>query len=273
VDTLAALLDGTRQLDLHTAGYPGQLRLWPGWDSGWCALDEDLCYLQVDGAWPAAWNDDGGEMRPGCFLWLPTGSRLRFRAGDGDPGSVLRFRFRLDGKGRRPADARPRFLSQAWSLRPAIAELLREVEAPRRAHSDALQRALLLRVLAGALRLEADSGREPRLSATQIETLRRYVHQHIAEHPRPAELADLLGLSHDYCTRLFRRSFGMAPRRWLLHERMRLAAARLGNGEESVQEVAEAFGYQNPKLFGRQFRQIMGEAPGRWRRGQGAAAP
>ncbi len=58
---------------------------------------------------------------------------------------------------------------------------------------------------------------------------------------------------------------GSPPRRWLVETRVRLAAQELADGREAAWTVAQRLGWSDPKLFGRQFRAVMGAPPGRWR--------
>jgi len=81
----------------------------------------------------------------------------------------------------------------------------------------------------------------------------------------PADLAVLVGLSRDYFSRLFRSTFGMSLKRWLLEERMKCAATQLIDTDAPISRIAEALGYFDIYLFSRQFKQIMGVSPRRYR--------
>ncbi len=78
-------------------------------------------------------------------------------------------------------------------------------------------------------------------------------------------LARALGLTADYFTRAFRRSYGMSPRQWLLSERLAGARMAIAKGGP-IKSVAHQFGYRDPHLFSRQFRKAFGLSPRQWRR-------
>jgi AraC-like DNA-binding protein len=65
---------------------------------------------------------------------------------------------------------------------------------------------------------------------------------------------------------VFRRSFGVSPRRWLMQERIRLAARRLCDSTMSVSAIAQDFGYADVYPFSRQFKDVMGQSPLAYRR-------
>jgi len=115
-----------------------------------------------------------------------------------------------------------------------------------------------------------DSGRT--LSPAQRQAVDRYVVDHIGEGLRPEDLALEAGLSPDYFSRLFRRTYGASPREHLKRERSRLAAILLLETRLSVARVARRVGTDNVSLFCRQFNDVMGCAPGRYRR-SGRPAP
>jgi AraC family transcriptional regulator len=109
------------------------------------------------------------------------------------------------------------------------------------------------------------------LRPAQRQRLNRFIDDHIAEAIAPADLARECELSLDYFSRIFRRTYGVAPRTWLIRERMRQAATRLVETDRTVAQVAHEFGVDNLSLFCRQFRSVMGCTPTVYRAGRGAA--
>jgi AraC-like DNA-binding protein len=96
--------------------------------------------------------------------------------------------------------------------------------------------------------------------------LMRYQQEHVTQKPRPSDLAKVLRLSPDYFSRVFKRTFKTSPRQWLLRERMRLAAARLTESNLNITELSQQFGYENVYMFSRQFKQILGQSPRKYRK-------
>ena len=92
-------------------------------------------------------------------------------------------------------------------------------------------------------------------------TFVQYIQDTATARPTPRDLAVELHLSADYFSRAFRRTFSVSPRRWLLNERIRLAAMLLAKPGLSVSEVAYQFGYRDVYLFSRQFKQVFGLSP------------
>lgn len=82
----------------------------------------------------------------------------------------------------------------------------------------------------------------------------------------PAALPHGLRLTPDYFARIFRRTYGVSPRTWIVRERIKLAALRLTESQLSIGEVANEFGYGDIFFFSRQFKQVMGRSPRSYRR-------
>jgi AraC family transcriptional regulator, activator of mtrCDE len=138
-----------------------------------------------------------------------------------------------------------------------------------RAVIDALGQALLgfaLRVHArdgnapaGLLPLAADPRLGPSIRAV-LET---------TGHPWTiAELGKIVAMSRATYARHFQACAGVGVGEFLTRVRMMLACTLLKGERTNLIEVAEAVGYQSEAAFGKAFRDVVGETPGRWRRSQ-----
>lgn len=79
-------------------------------------------------------------------------------------------------------------------------------------------------------------------------------------------LAESVGVSQQYLTRLFSVRLGMPPLRYVNRLRMDRAKALMRRTRMDIQEIAWACGFPNPYYFSRLFRQLEGESPSRYRR-------
>jgi len=157
-------------------------------------------------------------------------------------------------------------MPNATELQSRCADVIREAHRHGR-FADLRARSALLLLLSEVLALTNVSGDQERaFTGRQRAMLADYVRAHLAQHPRPAELATLLRLSNDYFTREFRRTYGMPPRAWLLRERMNAAARRLAESQSTISEIADELGYSDVFLFSRQFKNSFGRSPRAFRR-------
>jgi AraC-like DNA-binding protein len=83
---------------------------------------------------------------------------------------------------------------------------------------------------------------------------------------RLSELAAECGLSISHFARSFKASFGVSAHRWLVQHRIERSQELLIHTRESLSDIAEQAGFADQAAFTRNFHQIVGVSPGRWRR-------
>ncbi len=80
------------------------------------------------------------------------------------------------------------------------------------------------------------------------------------------EVARACNLSRGYFIQAFRETTGMTPYQWLIAERIARARELLRRSEASLSEVAISCGFADQSHFTRVFTNLVGVAPGHWRR-------
>lgn len=159
-----------------------------------------------------------------------------------------------------------RFAAQAWSVFELMRQLVLEAERPGK-FSRWRKQSLITLLSVGAFEGKAAARKEMLLDDVQRMAISAFVAEELPEKQTPAEMARKLGLSHDYFSRIFRRTYGVSPRVWLVRQRLAHAAALLRESRERISEIAERLGYAELYLFSRQFRQVYGVSPRAWRKG------
>lgn len=79
-------------------------------------------------------------------------------------------------------------------------------------------------------------------------------------------LAARLGTSRSNFDRTFAREVGQAPQKFLINCKMIEARRYLESSHLRIGEIADALGYRDIYFFSRQFKQVVGRSPGRYRR-------
>lgn len=111
--------------------------------------------------------------------------------------------------------------------------------------------------------------RDRALQRTQAWALERLNEPLTVEH-----LARHANMSPRHFTRRFQAELGIAPLRWLLHERVRLAQRLLEQTDLSVQRIAERAGFGSTIALRRHFAREAGTTPLEYRRVfRGVGAP
>lgn len=184
------------------------------------------------------------------------------------PFRMYHLRFQLFA-GRRsiPLPGGEVIIPQSVDLQQTVGDIFREWHAGQ-AWSEICFRGRLTALCGELLRRRSADGTagERRLNEGQRARIFAWLDKHLPGPVQPAGLIAMLGLSHDYGTRLFRATFGMPPRTWLMHERIRRAADELAHSNASIEAVSDRWGFSGQHVFSRQFRQVLGTSPSAWRK-------
>lgn len=126
---------------------------------------------------------------------------------------------------------------------------------------------LILHRIAGIIRMpqsRSDSGE--RLSAWQARRSVDYLHAHLSESIRLADVAAVIGLSTFHFARAFKNTIGVPPHRYQFLLRIEKAKELLASGEVAILDVAMLVGYESQSSFARSFKAEVGMSPIRYRK-------
>jgi AraC-like DNA-binding protein len=261
---LASLRSPEASLAFHPYYY-GYQRIPRGLSLPMRSIDDQLMSLIVRGRGRVRTRRSEVALKPGVFFWIAPRVLHEIRSAPGLVRYTLRFRLLRGGREVRPRAA-ILIRESAWGLLDWMERLGRELQLGDPFSAERLPRLIALLSADAFAMNEAAPEDSARLSSARCDRLMAYVAEHLAERPSPAEMARRVGLSPDYFSRAFRRTFGTSPRTWLLRERIRHAANQLVDTTRSVKEVAFRLGYGDVYLFSRQFKQVMGLSPRSFRR-------
>jgi AraC family transcriptional regulator len=116
------------------------------------------------------------------------------------------------------------------------------------------------RLLSGHTSMPQRSSRG-RLDQRALQRIRDYVLGHLAGPIEVAELAALAGRSSFHFSRVFTRSVGMTPHRYVVHLRLQAAIKRMREGQMGLAEIAVDTGFADQSHLSRWVRRVYGVAP------------
>ncbi len=103
------------------------------------------------------------------------------------------------------------------------------------------------------------------LPQRQLLQVLDYIHDHLEQDIKLADLAKLLGMSQFHFSHLFKQAIGIAPYQYLLKQRIERAKQLLKQTDQSVMEIAFSCGFSSHSHLSKQFRQITGLTPTAYR--------
>ena len=273
-ELLNALGDGSCTVCADLAGVAGLMRTTRTWDTGATLLAEHLCYYVLRGDARAEAAGRSWELPAHSLLVVPPRCVFRVRSGQRPP-HILRCRFSVArGTQALSVSSVPVVVAAGQALLPYLQALVAEVHAPRPVHEHAARvRALVVMLVTGLAQPVEACVVSGGLSTVQQQRLQALIERDDEPCLTPRDLARHLGLSVDYLTRCFRRSFGEAPRTYLVRSRILAASRALVSTTASIRETARVSGWDDVNLFTRHFRRITGTTPSRWRAQHGTYGP
>jgi transcriptional regulator GlxA family with amidase domain len=92
-----------------------------------------------------------------------------------------------------------------------------------------------------------------------------YLHQNYTRPVARWEIAEAVGVSEDYLSRVFNRELGISPWDYLNRYRVLQSKQLLLNTAQSVGSIARQVGYKDQAYFSRVFHKITGTSPQEFR--------
>jgi AraC family transcriptional regulator len=105
---------------------------------------------------------------------------------------------------------------------------------------------------------EPDSEVRGRLGRAVLKRIRNYVLDHIDEHIDVIVLADIAGRSPFHFSRVFARSVGVTPHRYVVHIRLQRAVQLVREGRYALAEIAACSGFADQSHLSRWVRRVHG---------------
>ncbi|WP_437670306.1 helix-turn-helix domain-containing protein [Sorangium sp. So ce131] len=127
--------------------------------------------------------------------------------------------------------------------------------------------ARMLRAAGLAVRPAARSG----LSLPVLRRAKELLYEGMDRNVGVVELADAAGMNVHHFSRMFKRSTGLSPHRYLGQIRVEHAKTLLADARRRIVDVAAAVGFANASHFAAFFRKATGMTPGAYRRAVGCA--
>jgi RpiB/LacA/LacB family sugar-phosphate isomerase len=92
-----------------------------------------------------------------------------------------------------------------------------------------------------------------------------YIRENLAKEVSVAELAQAVGMSQYYFSKLFKMSTGTTPHQYVMRQRVERAQSLLREGRTALANVAREVGFETQSHFTSVFRHLVGITPKRYR--------
>ena len=125
--------------------------------------------------------------------------------------------------------------------------------------------AKLINALADVFKLYCTEHGFFRFPDSRISKALSYIAEHSGEKITVEMLSTLCGYNPQYFIRIFKRSTGLSPYRYIVDYRLKEAKKMLIMTDAPVSQIADSTGYKDIKAFSRSFKQIFCISPSAYR--------
>jgi len=240
-----------------------------GFFMGERAIPDHLIHLVESGSYMYQIGKENITLKAKQVLWLQPGVKHSFWQNPDEPKtSNLYIRFYLGNK--TPQRLKENFLyfnddSRYYSILTdmlPIYQLEKELEIYR-------LRSLMANFAANALNEpEVPPTVKSGLKSHQKKLAMGYIYDNLTGRFQIRDLAEKVKMNPVYFARMFKISFGATPQDWIKKERVRLGTSLLLESKYTVSEIAYQLGYEDIYFFSRQFKEVTGVSPQKWREGR-----
>jgi len=102
-------------------------------------------------------------------------------------------------------------------------------------------------------------------NSRHINTCKEYIYSHIKERITIEDLADALGVSASYLSRLFKKETGDSVSTYIRQQKLEMAKNLLQYSDYSMIEIANRLSFSSQSHFIQQFREAVGMTPKKYR--------
>jgi len=211
------------------------------------------------------------RMEAGRLAWISPG--VEFEMDDNHPQHPARFYgvgFSVKRAGRMIPAPAPILIVDCHRLAPLLTLLAEQNIEPAPYGAETLRPILLTLtwLVRGEIEKPNREATSGGLSAPERLRLERFVRERLPHRIEPHHLALELQRAPAYFSRLFKRTYGLAPKSWLLQQRLQAAAEWLLESNDTISEVADRFEFSDVYNFSQQFKLFHGLSPKHYREKQ-----
>lgn len=138
-----------------------------------------------------------------------------------------------------------------------LVSLFTSAEGMYKAQSSAILKQLLIKII--------ETVDENALPARMVEALDNYIRENASDDISNTEIGAIFGYHPFYVSKVLKDRKGVTLRQYIISYRLKLAKKLLEESGKSINEIAEACGFNDPSYFTKTFRTNFGMTPKEYR--------
>ena len=200
------------------------------------------------------------ELKKGCLYIFPTNKPYRINHDTSRPFKCLWFHIVIS-----PIILNP-VMCFNIEKNPTVFHILNAIENSLEMHLDLESRTCLItELLCSLFFLVSHEEKFLVLNDAYLMRITDYIHNNYRNVITNEYLSDISGYNKSYLIRLFRKTFGVTPQKYILNYRLDKAITLIRD-KMSIAEVASLVGYTDNKAFCRTFKKAKGVPPSEYKK-------
>ncbi len=237
-------------------------------ESGWhvpeAVANNHILILVTSGGMTYTVNSEATRMKKGDMMYVPQGVIRSAYNGADQPHEMYVVHFRYIGEGEGLPllqDTIPRFikLHQFEYIKQRFS-LLTQHWLRKHLYTGTFCHSILLEMLA-IVNEETDSSMNLDKSYSIVSQLQNHITTHYRSAIPMEELAELVGRTPNYISRIFKESTNQTITEYVQQIRITAACDLLANSQMNVGEVSEFLGFCEQSYFNKVFKKLTGTLP------------
>lgn len=213
------------------------------------------------------WSAETGELpiQPGSALLLFPGIRHKYSPDPETGWTEQWFGFKGDVASRiMDYYFTPEHPLFHIGLMPDVTHLFEKIRGSSQKYSTGLRRLISITAHEILIRLQIATETN-KADDNEIRQLCYHIEEHYSETIDFQKYSQSIGISYSTLRRRFKQYTGLAPNQYQLDAKIRNAKELLNNSDLSIQDIAQACGFESPYYFSRYFKSAMGLSPKQYR--------
>lgn len=88
-----------------------------------------------------------------------------------------------------------------------------------------------------------------------------YINTHLEDNIQITDLADMINLTVNHFSHVFKSTFGISPKKYILQKKLDFAQTLLSKSYYNINEISHKLGFDNETYFSRLFKEKIGFSP------------
>ena len=93
-----------------------------------------------------------------------------------------------------------------------------------------------------------------------------YINTHMEENIKIDDLADMMSLTVNHFSNIFKQAIGVSPKKYILQKKLEFAQSLLAQSYYNINEISHKLGFDNETYFSRLFKEKIGFSPSEYKK-------